>query len=113
MNLNDQPHLYRPPMVWLNGVNQPGLLLAWIRTAQSPQWQAIVTWIKTTGSETTRYQRLTPIVAATGLRSMEDPQAYSDVPRLQFTADGILQPLPAAPPSAPPTTNEPSSGLDT
>jgi hypothetical protein len=54
VNLDDQPHLYRPPMVWLNGVNQPGLLLAWVRAGQSPQWQAIATWIKVTGSETTR-----------------------------------------------------------
>jgi hypothetical protein len=30
-------------MVWLNGVNQPELLLAWVRAGQSPQWQAIVT----------------------------------------------------------------------
>ncbi|MDB5910362.1 MAG: hypothetical protein JWP34_4476 [Massilia sp.] len=62
-------------MVWLNGVNQPGLLLAWVRTGPAAPWQAVVTWIKATG-EATRYERLTPIVSAAGLRSMEAPSAY-------------------------------------
>jgi hypothetical protein len=112
MNLDGQPHLYRPPMVWLNGVNQPGLLLVWIRAGQSPQWQAIVTWIRVTGSGNVRYERLTPIVAAAGLRSMEDPQAYRNVPRLRLTAGGILEPIPPAEtPTAETIRNEPPPGL--
>jgi hypothetical protein len=46
-----------------------------------------------TGNETTRYERLTPIVAAAGLRSMEARAAYRGVPRLRLSADGILQPI--------------------
>jgi hypothetical protein len=51
------------------------------------------TWVKVTGIETTRYQRITPIVRAVGLRPMEERAAYRRVPRLELRADGTVHQL--------------------
>jgi hypothetical protein len=47
------------------------------------------TWIKTTGSESVRYERFTQIEAAAGLRSTGGSEAYQRAPRLRLTAGGF------------------------
>lgn len=73
------------------GAEQPGLLLAWVRFERSgewAEWQAIVSWIRSTGVNETKYQRITPIIRAAGLRPMEQREAYQAVPRLLVHSDG-------------------------
>ena len=81
-----------PPLVWLPGAQQPGYLLAWMRTESTGAWEAVVTWVRVRGEgSAATYQRM--VVTTSSARPLEDTGAYARVPRLIRRSDGRIERL--------------------
>src|SRR4051794_8596055 len=85
----DRFGVYCPPMVHLAGSDEAGLLLAWVKHAIDGSWTALVVWIRRTGDGV--YERKFVEVGG-GIRPLEAPDAYREVPRLLLDVDGTVRP---------------------
>jgi hypothetical protein len=85
----DRFGVYCPPMVYLTGSDDAGLLLAWIRHAVDGSWTALIVWIRRTSDG---HERKFVEVSGAAIRPLEAPAAYREVPRLLLDVDGTVRP---------------------
>lgn len=77
-----------PPIVEMSG-GMVGHLLAWEMHERDGSWHAWVSWVQETGG---RHVHKVVDVRAGSLRPLEDPDAYSAVPRRVRGSDGLIRP---------------------
>jgi hypothetical protein len=68
-----------------------GHLLCWERHERDGTWYAWVSWVQSTG-EPVRHRRHVVSVRAVGVRPLENPEAYKNVPRRTLGRDGHIRP---------------------
>jgi hypothetical protein len=78
-----------PPIVELTG-GPVGHLLCWERHERDGSWHAWISWVHSTG-DPVRHRHMIVCVRAGALRPIEDPEAYTDVPRRVLGNDGRIR----------------------
>jgi hypothetical protein len=78
-----------PPIVELTG-GPVGHLLCWERHERDGSWHAWISWVHSTG-DPVRHRHMIVCVRAGALRPIEDPAAYTDVPRRVLGNDGRIR----------------------
>ena len=90
---------WSPPIVELAG-DGTGHLLCWEHHERDGSWHAWVSWVQSTG-DPVRYRHHVVAVRADAARRLENPDAYTQVPRRVLGSDGKIRPWTKAPPDTP------------
>jgi hypothetical protein len=80
-----------------------GHLLCWELHERDGSWYAWVSWVQSTG-DPVRHRHKIACVRAGTLRPLENPAAYTDVPRRVLGRDGLIRPWNRNPPGHAPGT---------
>ena len=81
---------WSPPIVELTG-GVIGHLLCWEQHERDRTWYAWVSWVQSTG-DPVRHRHHVVSVRAEGVRPLENPEAYKNVPRRTLGRDGHIRP---------------------